>query len=371
MSTLIFRASWLLLLVLAGCGPSGVAEPVWIGHLAPLTGAAQSRGEAEMAAMQLTLELAREEGWSINGRSVAVRHVNVAGAPARAEAVRLLAVNRVVGLILGPGVPDVAEVAAAARGTTAAVVVLDEVAAVPPGAKLLGPDPAQRGRALARFARSHLKKKRVAVLLDSRDGVCAAVALAFTSAWRAEGELREWRLASTDAGGSFSDLPAWKPDAILAALPASRLPDLAGLAPPVPVLHGGPDEDEATLLRHAGALGPKRELYTAAVWSPGARTDAESEEWRRRFAKAQQQPPGRDAVLARDGLRLLMAALEREKANKSLQPRLRQELSAIEEFNSVAGKVAWSEGQPVRQLFLVRLAQGKAQVVQTLSGEDR
>jgi hypothetical protein len=45
-------------------------------------------------------------------------------------------------------------------------------------------------------------------------------------------------------------------------------------------------------------------------------------------------------------------------------------LSAIEEFTSVTGKVTWSEGRPMRVLFLVRLAPGKPEVVQTVAGGE-
>jgi ABC-type branched-subunit amino acid transport system substrate-binding protein len=371
MRKLILCACWLLLLLAAGCSNSGAVEPIWLGHLAPLHGPGQARGEAEITAMQVTLEEAREEGWSIGGRPVAVRHVDAANGAARAEAVRLLAVNRVAGLILGPGVPDVEEVAAVARGTAAGVVVLDEVATVPSGpVKLLGPDPGQRGRALARFAQKHLGKKRAALLLDSRSRLSAALALAFTAAWQPAGQVREWRLDSGDVKGPLGDVAGYKPEVILAALPAARLPEVAGLLPPGPVLYGGPDEEEAALLAQAQGLGAANEVYSAAVWSPSVRVAVESEGWRRRCEGSLHQPPGRDAVLARDGLRLLMAALEKEKTQKSLQSHLRQELSAIEEFASVTGKVTWAEGRPVRVLFLVRLAPGKPQVVQTVAGDE-
>jgi hypothetical protein len=265
----------------------------------------------------------------------------------------------------------VEEVAATARATGAPVVVLDEVATIAAGPlKLLGPDPARRGRALARFARAHLMKKRVALLLDSRDRLSAALALAFTSAWRPAGDLREWRIDNAAPFEALGDLAGWNPDLILASLPAARLPELAGLLPPVPVLYGGPDEEEATLLHHTGSLGPRAEVHTAAVYSAAAKVPSESDQWRRSYEKSQHQPPGRDAVLARDGLRLLMEALEKEKARKSLQARLRQELSEIKEFDSVTGKVTWSEDRPVRVLFLVRLAGGKAQVLQTLTGDE-
>src|SRR5262245_18612517 len=90
-------------LLLAGCARA-TPEPVWIGHLAPLSGPDRRRAEVAVGAMQLMLEEAVEKEQTFAGRRVGVRHVDASDAvKARAEAVRLLTVNRVAALVVGPG----------------------------------------------------------------------------------------------------------------------------------------------------------------------------------------------------------------------------------------------------------------------------
>src|SRR5262249_35115051 len=105
----------LLAALLAGCSGRSPEETVWVGHLAPLSGSPRDRGEQAVQAIELALEQAKEDGVTAGGRPLGVRHVDAAGGEARAEAVRLLTVNRVAALIVGPGVSGAEEVVAEAR----------------------------------------------------------------------------------------------------------------------------------------------------------------------------------------------------------------------------------------------------------------
>ncbi len=366
----------LVVLLAAGCGPKKPAEPIWLGHLAPLGGTNRAQGEDTVQSMQLVLEMAREKDWQVGGRSVGVRHVDASGGKARAEAVRLLAVNQVAGLILGPGLADAEEVAAEARTHDAGVVLLDEVVEVPagPGVIPLGPDPARRGRALAHLARTQWKKPRVAVLLDGRDRISAAVAGSFKSAWRQTGgSLREWNITDkTDLPGVTSDLTGFKPEVVLVSAPAPRLRELAGLLPAVPILYGGPDVDEEELLRETTSLPAGSTVHTATAITSAATLSEPGKQWRERFEKNQRKPPDRGAALACDGLRLMMSALEHANAKgpTSLRAQLRDALSGVKEFESVTGKVVWKDHQPVRLLFLVRYLSGKPNVLASVTGDE-
>jgi branched-chain amino acid transport system substrate-binding protein len=360
------------LVALGGCSSRDKGEPIWLGHLAPLRGSARLEGEEAIQAIQLTMDKARDDGWAVGGRSLGVLHAD-SSADARAEAVRLLAVNGVVGLILGPGLANPEEVAAAARSHQAAVVLLDEVASPPtgPAVVLLGPDPARRGRALARYARKHLKKTRAAILVDRRDRLCAPLALAFADAWRKDGgQAAEWQVEGASKGQALrSGVEAFTPDVVLAAVPSSRLGELAGLLPAVPILYGGPDESEENLARRSAALPQRSEILTATVFSATAPLSEEGKDWRKRWEKSQRRPPDRTAVLARDGVQLMMTALERAKSGT--RKRLREELPRIEEFESVTGKVTWVDGMAVRPLFLVRWQEGKPRLLRTATDEEK
>ena len=261
------RLGSVLLVVLSVAGCSSTApEPIWIGHLATLERPRSTGGGGRHPVDATDAGGGAAKDRTVAGRYVGVRHADSAHL-ARAEAVRLLAVNQVVGLILGPGLADPEDVAASARSHEAAVVVLDETPVAPlgPAVRLLGADPARRGRALAHLARTKLMKKRVALLIDRRNGLCAALGQAFAAAWRPEGELREWPVAEAAGLPAIrSDLAAYAPDAVLAAVPAAFLPNLPAILPLVPILYGGPDVDEDVLRakrqaeRPSGSCSPPR-----------------------------------------------------------------------------------------------------------------
>jgi ABC-type branched-subunit amino acid transport system substrate-binding protein len=369
------RFAWLFLLT-AGCSSRAAPAPIWIGHLVPLDGANRQQGESALASMQAVLEKARADDWSIAGRTVSVRHVN-ASRTAKAEAVRLLAVNRVAGLIVGPGLADPGEIASEARTHESASILLDEVVS-PQGASvfLLGPDPARRGRALAWLARTKLKKKRAALFIDTRNARCDALGDAFAKSWRKTGELREWPMDVSRLAALKDELARDAPDVVLAAVPAERLVELAKVLPNAPVLYGGPDEEEEVLRRDGSAL-LKNGLYTATVYTSAAELSALGKDWRERFEKSEGRHPGRSAVLAADGLRLIMAGLEMGrselKARSSwleLRKQLHKELPNIEEFESVTGTIAMKDGVAQRPLFLVRLEGGKAALVETVKAGE-
>ena len=62
--------------------------------------------------------------------------------------------------------------------------------------------------------------------------------------------------------------------------------------------------------------------------------------------------PGRDAVVAVDGLRFVMEGLKQ--AGGPLRLDLRKALDGIKEFDGVTGKLTWEQGRPVRRQFVVR-----------------
>ena len=149
----VTRREWLSaagLLTLAGCASQQPEAPIWIGHLVP----PGKRGESAINGIQQTLADLRESEVTIAGRSIGVRHVEVKDkARARAEASRLLSVNRVGCLIVGRGVEGVADVVAIARSHGALVMLLDgtEDRTLADQALVLDLDPQTRGKMLARF----------------------------------------------------------------------------------------------------------------------------------------------------------------------------------------------------------------------------
>ena len=86
-------AAWLTLAALAaGCASRRDPEPVWVGHVAPLTGPERGRAESARRGIMLAVE---EINVNREGKiHLKIRHADGAR-DARAETVRLLAVNRV------------------------------------------------------------------------------------------------------------------------------------------------------------------------------------------------------------------------------------------------------------------------------------
>src|SRR4051794_36107413 len=98
------RREWLCsagLLTVAGCAGQAKDEPIWVGHIGPVG----KRIESSINGIQQTLADLRQREVTVGGRVIGVRHVEAKDkARARAEASRLLAVNRVAALIVGPAV---------------------------------------------------------------------------------------------------------------------------------------------------------------------------------------------------------------------------------------------------------------------------
>lgn len=353
---------WLVVLLglAAGCTPR-VAQPVWLGHVAPLSGGEAGRGEEAARAMQLDLEALRAEGWTVAGRTLGVRHGDAADAErSPAVAVRLLAVNRVSGLIVGPGVTNAEAVLLATRPQGAAVVCLDEVPGpAGEGEYLLGPDPVQRGRVLARQAPLPPEKARVVQLIDRDDRIATTAAAAFRAEWRKRGG----RLEERDAGGE----PPAQADLVFVAASGARatalLDRLAGTLPAETVfLLGGAEDD--TKARPTW----RQAIVRATLYTPLAPLAEPAAAWKKRYQERYQQPPGRAAFLARDALQFLLGGLRG--MDDPMRAPLLEALGQPSAFDSFSGKVVWEDGRPRRTLYLVREQRGEQALIATLPAEE-
>jgi branched-chain amino acid transport system substrate-binding protein len=348
----------------AGCGGKA-PEPIRLGHLV-VSGADQRGGEQARQGVQLAVEEWNKEAADRGGRQVLVLHVT---ARSEAEAVRLLSVNRVVALIVAPE-HLLAEGAARAAGRyEAAVVVAGELASPPPGVFPVGAGPAQRGRALARFAAGELKAGRAAVLTDGRDPVAAAVASGFLKGWpHAEPPVsRQWVDGQgTDLAPQATEAAKAKAGVELIAGPpadvraAAAALHAAGLR--VPLLHGGQDGGAAAL----EGLPDGADVYLVTAYAPEGLTDA-GKDFARRYEERFHAAPDLHAALAYDGARLLLAALR--KAPDVTPSRLRAQLAKREPFEGVTGPWTWKDGEVRRPLFLLRLENNRAKLVKSLGAD--
>jgi ABC-type branched-subunit amino acid transport system substrate-binding protein len=343
----------------AGCSPAAKPEPIWVGHLGPLSGPDRDVGEESVRAIGAVLEQAQQDDFKVTGgRPVGVRHVDGASGKARAEAVRLLAVNGVSALIVGPGLGDVEGVVAAARSHPAPVIVLDEVADPPSssGVVLLGPDPAARGEKLAEAARETLKISKVAVVVDPSRPVCARLAEAFARTWRDKGgESRSWNLPALQGPEGYGPVPGWQAEAVLLAVPSSMLLDpkrpLAPLVKGQTILYGG--EDTEALARGDLLRGEAhKELLGVTAYRGKDDLTAEGKKLFEALAKKPGPPPGRASALAADGIRFMLEAMLSAKG--AARDRLRDAFAEASAFETVCGPLEKRDARLYRPLFVVR-----------------
>jgi branched-chain amino acid transport system substrate-binding protein len=360
-------------LALAGCSTRTEPEPIWLGHLAPLSGPDRLRGQSARQGILLAVEEARAEGQTVAGRRVAVRHADTRGQAevARAETVRLLAVNKVAALLAGPEASLAGEVVQAAGPYEVGVVVPGELPDPPPaGALALGARPGYRGQVLARYAAKQLKAQRAALLTDARDALATAVAAGFARAWprRPPRALGEWTYEKEaeldDLVGQVRD---WKPGVVLLA---ARLRDFGKLCARLrtrgvkgPILHGGPDVG-AEALRRVAADDP--DLYTATVYAYRG-LSGRGEKFALQYEKRFGEPPDLFAVQAHDAARLLLEAVQQAQSGE--RAKVREALLGKEAFEALTGTVSWQERLPRRRLFLLRLRKDEVKLVRTVPPE--
>src|SRR5688500_4223865 len=87
------------LLALTGCSQRGAQDPLWIGHVGPLSGPDRVYGER----MKQGMEVALEEVNADAERKIAIVHADNRGKTERSEseAVRLVSLNRLLAMIGG------------------------------------------------------------------------------------------------------------------------------------------------------------------------------------------------------------------------------------------------------------------------------
>lgn len=297
-------AAFALAALAAGCGGTA-PEPIRIGYLAPLSGPNRAAGESARQGIQLAVEEWNSDNANGPGRKVAVLHVDAPDdKKARAEAVRLLSVNRVVALIAGPGGALAETAARAADPYEAAVVLPGELSAPVDGVFAVGVSPALRGRALAHFVSQNLKPRRAGVLTDSRDPVAVALASAFRKAGPGDDATAslEWPYGKgKDFTAQLQETMKARPGALLVAGPVGDLHkagaalQAAGLR--APLLHGGPDVGPAALESEPPAAAP---VYLATAYALEGLTDA-GKDFARRYGERFHTAPDLNAALAYDG----------------------------------------------------------------------
>lgn len=359
----------ILPLLLCGCGPTTEDEPLYIGCVGSFSGADRSAG----LRLKQGIELAVDDSASmrVEGRRLAVVVADDRGSEetAQAEGVRLLSANRVAGLIGGADSGRALRLARADQPYNAPLVLPCEIAGALPGDAVftLGVRPAWRGKVLARYASAELKAKHAVVLTDGRNAIAVELAAAFVLDWpRDEGRSVEQDIYQSDADlqERATHAAAAKPDLVLIAtgtpdfLKAGIRLEAGGLH--VPLFFGGEDGGTETL---AAARG---DVTTATVIARDELTDR-GQDFAKRYQERFHEPPDLTAVQGYDAVRVLFDAMARAKT--AAADRVREQLAAATDFESLTGPLRFKDGRARRRVFVVSLHAGEAKVVQKTDPE--
>lgn len=368
------RVFGLLLCLLAGCSGRSATEPIFIGHLAPLSGPDQRIGQHARQGILLAVEEANQDD---NARKINVIHVDIPGDEekperpendrAQAQAVRLITINRVIALLGDTGSAQAESMALGARPYGVAVVTSNGWPAPNNIDNLFvtGVTPARMGQALARYLKERKEQRpdRLAVLTPERSDSGKALAEAFAQELR-DSAIKIDRIsykAPSPAPQTEDELSSTNAGAVLCY---GARPDfvkkLRAKMPNALWLYAG---DE----RQLAALQEDPQACQGMIWATAYAVDNDAKfasEYRKRF----KEEPDVHAALAYDNARLLIAAIRR--AMPPTPASVRDALGKSEILDGVTGPMTVSAERTVsRPVFVVRHEEGRAKVLRVDGGK--
>jgi branched-chain amino acid transport system substrate-binding protein len=367
-----FTLALLPSLILGGCSSKTPPEPLWVGHLAPLSGPGKSQGDQAQQAVRLAVE--ESAAVRVAGRPLAVRHADTRGEgdTGRAEAVRLIAVSKVTALIVNAEAAQAERVGRESLPYGVPVLVCGELASAPAeNVFVMGAGPEPRGRVLARYAVETLSFETVAVVVDGRNALAGAFAASFVRQCRKQERPtvhESLYLNEQELKEIVSRLIKSRPAAVLLAGTARDClrvrSDLLEAKAAVPILFGGEDLG-ARGLRPDSKEGP--DIYLATAFAE-TELGEKGRDFDRRFREATGERPGISAALAYDATRLLFEAMSQ--AGTTSGTRIREQLAKTDDFESVTGSLSFKDRQARRLVFVVRVRGGEVKVVRSVRSDE-
>jgi ABC-type branched-subunit amino acid transport system substrate-binding protein len=231
-----------------------------------------------------------------------------------------------------------------------------------------------QGQVLARFA-EELKAKQVAVLVDGRRTANVTLAEAFSKEFSKVGSQapRQWVYKSeAELVKAIQESKEGKPEALVYAGAAAELTiarrnlQAAGLTIPLLLAEDG---EFQTALEAEPKLSGDVYLVTPYVLNVGT---PELQEFAKKYQKLQEfakkyqerfhESPGTDALLAYDGVQVLLQAIRRANiiSTTGAAAKVRAELASPNEFESLTGGLLFDRDHSAqRPLFVVRFKNGE------------
>ena len=329
-------------LLLAGCSGSDPNAPIELGHVHPA-----NHDDAEYKALTLAATTLNADGDARPlGRPVKILHAPAGTKPeeAGAQAARLIALNKVSGLIGGERYDQAERIGAAVQGEDVlALSPADWPGAAPsPNLFTVGVAPAERGRVLAK-AILERKPQAVAIVRDPAARSANLAADQFAAECQAAGV----RVIDMAPGPS-------KPtaDVVFFACPVKQALELRPTGDK-PVVFGGSDAELSDLL----AGGPAADGFLVATAAyPDLKTDRLTA-FTTRFREKFGQPPPTSAILAHDAFTIWVEAVRR--ANTlDVGPVREQLLKRDKPFDTLTGPLVFTDDHTARRPVFVGTVSG-------------
>src|SRR5262245_12550844 len=358
----------------AGCGSDSPPPPVYLGHVATLSGPDKYAGEQAMRGIRLAVQEQNARAKAQNQRPLIVRHTDTQGKleAFEGEAVRLATINKVVTLF-GGTTPD--EVT---RMDRARVPILTPLGQRTPGMSDLvfcvGLSPVDQGKVLARLA-AEKKLERVTVLIDDRRSEAALVADSFVreAAELKPAESKVPLQVTTRRFGKDVKLKEQakrvdeeKPQALVyAGTPRDLLTLRQALKTKPALFFAGEDGSVRPLIDAGDADG----IYLVSAFAPDVDVDR-GNTFVADFRKAFSAEPDVHAALAYDSVRLFEEGLKRCEENASLE-RFKKEFLEIKDFPDLTGMLAVAaSGRVRRPAFVIQIDNGQIKTQKKYAPEE-
>jgi ABC-type branched-subunit amino acid transport system substrate-binding protein len=337
-----------------GCNRSD-DKPIDIGHVHPV-----NQEDAEYKALQLAVEeLNKDPSKLPKGRKLVLRHAPGGDSPDEwgAQATRLIALNKVQGLIGGDRWTAAEKIGTAVQGESVIAVSPAGWPGTPPSQNLftVGLAPEERGRVLALVAKTADKGKSAGVLI-LRDPAAKAANVAadrFAADCRAFGPVSDLDLSA-----------ARKPAAgvIFFACSARQAVQARDAFKDALLFFGDEEAELAAIL----AEGPPADgFHVATAYDPANQLERHTT-FARRYHEAYKQPPTAGAVLAHDALTVWVEAVRRwaegaRHPDKFDAAEIRtQFLKRERPFDVLTGTLTFADDHTARRpVFVGRIVGGK------------
>jgi len=220
-----------------------------------------------------------------------------------------------------------------------------------------------QGRVAARYAKNHLKVKRVAMIIDQAQDYCVGLSLYFMREFKHLGgeivSLTHIQTGDQDFSGQIAAIKAKKPELIYApnyyaedALLARQLQNLGVKAP---IFTGdGAQVPELITLGGPAVNG----MYFTAHFHPDQAATPLAREFMPAYKKEYNKALGAFAALSGDSYFLLLNAISRAKSLEG--PKIAQALAATKNFPGVSGTITMDKNHnPIKDVVIIKVGKGK------------